>query len=266
MNKLKGAKYLTKLDVHWGYNNIWIRKGDGWKAAFKTNKGLFEPTVMFFGMCNSLATFQAMMDDIFIMMIDKQLIIVYMDNILIFAKTEEELRRITKQILKKLQEHNLFLKAKKCEFSKTRIEYLGIIIKQGRIAMDLVKLGGIRDWPTPATVKQVWSFLGFGNFYQKFISHYLDLAQPLNYLTKNNKKFEWTTDCQNMFDTMKKRFMEELVLLMPDQSKPFQIESYASKVATGAVLTQLDSNGNQHPIAFMSKTFSETGKKYEIYD
>jgi RNase H-like domain found in reverse transcriptase len=83
---------------------------------------------------------------------------------------------------------------------------------------------------------------------------------------KKDKKFEWTTECQEAFDTMKKRFMEEPVLLMPDQSKPFQIESDASKVATGAVLTQLDSNGDRHPVAFLSKTFSETKRKYEIYD
>jgi translation initiation factor IF-2 len=88
-----------------------------------------------------------------------------MDNILIFTKMKEELLRITKQVLEKLQEHNLFLKAKKCKFCKTKIEYLGMIIEQGKIAMDLVKLGGIRDWPTPTTVKQVRSFLGFKNFY-----------------------------------------------------------------------------------------------------
>jgi hypothetical protein len=221
---------------------------------------------MFFGMCNFLANFQAMMDDIFMMMIDQRLVIVYMDNILIFAKTKEALWRITKQVLEKLREHNFFLKAKKCEFCKTKIKYLSMIIEQGKIAMDLVKLGGIRDWPTPTTVKQVQSFLGFRNFYWKFISHYLDLAQPLNCLTKKDRKFEWTTDCQDAFDTMKKRFTEEPVLLMPDQSKPFQIRSDTSKVATRAVLIQLDSNGDQHPIAFMSKTFSETERKYKIYD
>jgi Reverse transcriptase (RNA-dependent DNA polymerase) len=95
------AKYFTKLDIRWGYNNIRIRKGDEWKAAFKTNKGLFKPTVMFFGMCNFLATFQAMMDNIFMMMIDQQLVIVYMDDILIFAEMKE-LQRITKQVLEKL--------------------------------------------------------------------------------------------------------------------------------------------------------------------
>jgi RNase H-like domain found in reverse transcriptase/Reverse transcriptase (RNA-dependent DNA polymerase)/Integrase zinc binding domain len=230
------------------------------------NKGLFKPTVMFFGMCNSPATFQAMMDDIFMTMIDNRLVIVYMDDILIFADTKEELERITKLVLEKLQERDLFLKAKKCEFYQTRIEYLGMIIEEEIISMDTVKLGGIRDWLVPTTLKQTWSFLGFGNFYQKFISHYSKLAQPLNDLTKKDKKFEWTTDCQKAFDTMKKWFMEEPVLLMPNQSKPFQIESDASKVATGAVLTQLNSNGDRHPVAFLSKTFSETERKYEIYD
>jgi translation initiation factor IF-2 len=136
--------------------------------------------VMFFGMCNSPATFQAMMDNISMTMIKKQLVIIYMDDILIFADMEEELKRITKQVLEKLQEHNLFLKAKKCKFCKTKIKYLGMIIKQGKITMDSLKLGGIRDWPTPTMVKQVQSFLGFGNFYRRFISHYSDFTQPLN--------------------------------------------------------------------------------------
>jgi RNase H-like domain found in reverse transcriptase/Reverse transcriptase (RNA-dependent DNA polymerase) len=192
--------------------------------------------------------------------------LIYMDDILIFANTKEELERITKLVLEKLREHDLFLKAKKCEFCQKKIKYLGMIIKEGKISMDAVKLGGIRDWPVPTTLKQTWSFLGFGNFYWKFISHYSKLAQPLHDLTKKDKKFEWTTNCQKAFDTMKKRSMEEPVLLMPNQSKPFQIESDASKVATGAVLTQLNSNGNWHPVAFLSKTFSETERKYKIYD
>jgi Reverse transcriptase (RNA-dependent DNA polymerase)/RNase H-like domain found in reverse transcriptase len=237
MDKLKGAKYFTKLDVQWGYNNVQIRKGDKWKAAFKMNKGLFEPTVMF-----SLATFQAMMDNIFMTMIDNQLVIVYIDNILIFADTKEELERIMKLVLEKLREHDLFLKAKKCKFCQTRIKYLGMIIEEEKIAMDSVKLGGIRDWPVFTTLKQTQSFLGFGSFYQKFISHYSELARPLNNLMKKDKKFKWSNNCQEAFNTMKKQFTEEPVLLMPNQSKPFQIKSDASKVATGAVLTQLDLN------------------------
>ena len=107
-------------------------------------------------------------------------------------------------------------------------------------------------------VKQVRSFLGFGNFYQKFISHYSDIAKPLNNLTKKDRKFEWTNKCQESFDTLKQCFTEEPILLMPNHSKLFQIESDTSKVATGAVLTQTDLNGDRHPIAFLSQTFMDT--------
>ena len=99
MDKIKGAKFFTKFDIRWGYNNVWIKKKDQWKANFKTNRGLFEPTVMFFGMCNLPATFQAIMDHIFIDMVEGNLVIIYMDNILIFTKTQEELRKITKMVL-----------------------------------------------------------------------------------------------------------------------------------------------------------------------
>ena len=199
---------------------------------------------MFFGMCNSPATFQAMMDDIFAGMIDGKLVIIYMDDILIFAETKEELERITKMVLAKLREHDLFLKAKKCEFSKRKIEYLGMVIEEGEISMDPIKLAGIRDWLISSTVKQVRLFLGFGNFYRKFISHYSDIARPLNDLTKKDKKFKGTEECQMSFDTLKRRFTEKPILLMPDHSKPFQIESDASKVAIGAVITQTDLNGD----------------------
>ena len=147
-----------------------------------------------------------------------------------------------------------------------KIEYLGMIIKERRISMDPVKLGGIRDWLTPTTVKQVRSFLGFGNFHRKFISHYSDFVWPLNDLTKKDKKFEWTTECQEAFHILKWRFTEEPELMMPNQSKLFQIKSDVSKVATGAVLTQLDLNGNWHPVAFMLKMFMDTERKYKIYN
>ena len=115
-------------------------------------------------MCNSPAMFQAMMDSIFADIIEGCIVIVYMDGILIFAKTQEELEQYTKMVLQRLQENNLYLKPKKCEFNKTTMD-LGLIIKEGQLSMDPVKLKGISDWPVPTTVKQVRAFLGFGNFY-----------------------------------------------------------------------------------------------------
>ena len=141
-----------------------------------------------------------------------------------------------------------------------------MIVKEGQISMDPVKLGGICDWPMPTTVKEVQYFLGFGNFYRCFIKEFLELAQPLNDLLKKDKKFEWTSSQQHAFETLKKRFTEELVLMMPDHSKPFQIEVDASKYATGAILTQMDLNGDRHPCAFISKSMSQTQQNYDTGD
>jgi hypothetical protein len=207
-----------------------------------------------------------MMDSIFEDLIDECVVIIYMDDIFIFAKDLKTLEENTKKVLKRLKDNDLYLKPKKCEFGKTRIEWLGMIIEQGKISMDLGKLKGIREWPVPTTVKQVRGFLGFGNFYRRFIKHFSEVARPLNELLKKDKKFDWTTECQTSFDELKRRFTEEPVLTMPDHTKPFQIECDASKYASGAVLTQLDSNGDRHPCAFISKMFSPTERNYEIYD
>ena len=112
-----------------------------------------------------------------------------------------------------------------------------MVIEEGQITMDLGKLKGIQDWPTPNSVKQVRSFLGFGNFYRRFIRNFSELAKPLNDLTKKDKEFTWTIECQNAFDHLKKKFTEEPVLKLPDQLKPFEIECDASKYTSGAILT-----------------------------
>ena len=118
------------------------------------NRGLFEPTGMFFGMCNSPAIFQAMMDDIFGDMINDCIVIIYMDDIFLFAPDKKTLTENTKKVLTCLQDNDLFLKPTKCKFNQTKVEYLGLVIEEGRISMDPGKLKGIRDWPTPTTVKQ----------------------------------------------------------------------------------------------------------------
>jgi Reverse transcriptase (RNA-dependent DNA polymerase)/RNase H-like domain found in reverse transcriptase len=206
------------------------------------NRGLYEPTVMFFGMCNSPATFQAMMDEIFKKEIEENLIIVYMDDILAFSKTIDGLKKIEQIILEKAREYDLYFKAKKCEFGKPKIEYLGLVVKEEKLAMDPSKLKGILDWPAAKTVKEVRSFLGFGNFYCRFVKGFSHLAHPLNDLLKKDKKFVWSEECQESFDQLKKRFTEEPVLMMPDHSKPFQIQVDSSLFATGGILTQMDTN------------------------
>jgi len=157
--KLRGAKYFTKLDVWWGFNNVWIKEGDEWKATFRTNCGLYEPLVMFFGLTNSPATFQTMMDNISEDLISEGVVVVYLDDILIFTETLEEHRKVTRRILELLEKHKLYLRSDKCEFEKTTIEYLGVIISHNSVAMDPVKIAGVTEWPTPTNKKEVQSFL-----------------------------------------------------------------------------------------------------------
>ena len=157
------------MDIRWGCNNIQIKEGDEWKAAFKTNRGLFEPTIMFFGLCNSPATFQNMMNDIFREEITKGEMEIYMDDILVFTETMEAHIAKNKQILNKLKLHGLSLKLEKCYFDQTTIGFLGLVIEPGVVKMEEEKVKAINNWPTPKNKKNVQQFLGFLNFYQQFI-------------------------------------------------------------------------------------------------
>ena len=213
ITKLRKAKYFTKLDVRWGFNNVRIKEGDEWKAAFRTNRGLFEPLVMFFGLTNSPATFQTMMNEIFIELIDGNVVIVYMDDILIFTETLEQHREIVKKVLEILQANKLYLKAEKCEFEKERIEYLGLIISQGKIEMDPVKVEGVSKWPEPENVKDVQSFLGFVNFYRRFIQDFADIAKPLHELTKKGTVRRWAQRHKDAFNQLKERVTSSPILI-----------------------------------------------------
>jgi len=266
MDHLRGKKYFTKMDIRWGYNNVRIKEGDEWKAAFKTKFGLFEPTVMFFGLTNSPATFQRLMDSIFAEEIAEGWLTVYMDDILIASESREDLAEKTRLVLQKLQNNDLYLKPEKCEFNVTRTDYLGFVIEQGQISMDPVKVKGIADWPAPRTLKQLRSFIGFCNFYHKFICRFSDKCKPLNELLKKNTSWDWTPERHSAFEDLKLEFQKEPVLRIPDQNKPFRIEADASKWASGAVLSQADSNGDWHPVAYLSKTFNQAERNYQVYD
>jgi hypothetical protein len=217
-------------------------------------------------MCNFPATFQAMMDKIFKKEIEGDLIIVYMDGILAFSKTINGLKKIEQIILEKAWEYDLYFKAKKCEFRKLKIEYLGLIVEEGKLAMDPTKLKGVLDWPAPKTVKEVWSFIGFGNSYCCFVKGFSHLAHFLYDLLKKDKKFVWSEECQEYFDQLKKWFTEEPVLMMPDHLKPFQIQVDSSLFATGGILTQMDTNGDRHPCAYLSKSLTKEQRNYDTGD
>src|SRR6266567_859505 len=252
--KLRRAKYFTKLDVRWGFNNVRIKEGDEWKAAFQMNRGLFKPLVMFFSLTNSPATFQTMMNDIFEDLISEGVVVVYLDDILIFTETIDEHWKVTRRVLELLEKHKLYLQPDKCKFERTTVEYLGVIISHNSVAMDPVKVAGIAEWPALTNKKEVQSFLGFTNFYRRFIKDFSEHARPLFDLTRNDCKWSWGADEQSAFDKLKRNVTTAPVLISPDSTKPFRIKADSSDFATGTVLSQVSlADEKWHPVAFFSK-------------
>ena len=238
IHRLKGAKYFSKFDVRWGYNNVRIRKGDEWKAAFRTNRGLFEPLVMYFGLTNSPATFQTMMNEIFDDLITLGVVSIYLDDILVFTESLVEHRRVSRLVLERLRKHKLYLRAEKCEFEKERIEYLGVIISLDRVEMDPVKIAGVADWSSPTNKKEVQSFVGFINFYRRFIPEFSHHARALFDLTMKDVRFNWGPPQEDAFAKLKGLVTAAPVLALPDSDSPFRLEADSSGFATGAVLSQ----------------------------
>lgn len=266
INQLRHAKYFTKFDVRWGYNNVRIKGGHEWKAAFATNRGLFEPLVMFFGLTNSPATFQALMNSIFSDLIAAGKVAVYLDDILIFTKTLEEHREIVHEVLKRLEQHDLYLRPEKCEFEQESIEYLGLIISEGQVRMDPVKVAAVKEWPIPTCLREVRGFLGFANFYRRFIHNFAHMARPLNDLTKKEVEWTWEDEQQKAFDSLREAFITAPILALWDPARPTRVEVDASGFATGGALMQQGEDGLWHPIAFRSASMDPAERNYEIYD
>lgn len=264
MDKLKLSKFFTNLDVRWGYSDIRIKEGDEWKAAFRTNRGPVEPTVMFFGLTNSPATFQGFMNEIFKELIILGHIVVYMDDILIFTDNIEEHREIVREVLKILRKHKLYLKPEKCFFEQSTVEYLGLIIGNGLVHLDPRKVEAVKNWPAPKSKKEVQSFLGFCNFYRQFIKDFSAIAKPLTSLT-GNTDWKWGTDQDNATTGLKEALCSQPVLAIPVDDTPYRLEVNSSDFAQGGVLSQFI-NGKWHPVAYRSKSLSETERNYEIYD
>ena len=221
---------------------------------------------MFFGLTNSPATFQRFMNDSFRDMISEGWLIIYMDNLLIYSPDIALHEERTKCVLQCMTELDLHLKLEKCKFATDEVEYLGMIVKPGQLAMDPVKLDSIASWPTPTKVKDVRSFLSFANFYRCFITDYSNVARPLINLTKKNLTWNWSPSCQSAFEALKRLFLSKPVLHLPNLSAPFAIATDASKYASDAILLQTDFNGDWHPCSYLSQSFSPAECNYDIYD
>lgn len=185
--RLSKAKFYTKLDVIGAFNRIRMAEGDEWLTAFNTRYGLFESLVMPFGLCNAPATFQARINEILHEYLDV-FCTAYIDDVLIFSDNKKEHREHVLKVLDKLQEAGLQLDIKKCAFEVTEVTYLGMIISTEGVRMDPKKVECIINWLSPTNVKDVQGFLGFANFYRRFIKNFSNIVKPLNALTKKDTK------------------------------------------------------------------------------
>lgn len=233
---LHGATVFSKLDRRNAYHLVRIREGDEWKTAFNTPLGHFEYLVMPFGLTNAPAVFQALINDVLRDFLNR-FMFVYLDDILIFSHSIEEHIQHVRLVLQRLLENRLYIKAEKCEFHTSSISFLGHIIKSGQVAADPQKIKAVVDWPIPTSVKQLQRFLGFANFYRKFIKNYSSLAAPLTRLTSSLVPFLWSSEADAAFTLLKERFTSAPILTQPDPSQQFILEVDASDVGVGAVLS-----------------------------
>ncbi|KAJ1132224.1 hypothetical protein NDU88_010551 [Pleurodeles waltl] len=264
LDQLRHSTVYTKLDLRGAYHLVRVKEGDEWKTAFKTKFGLFEYTVMPFGLCNAPAAFQFFINEVLHEFLDV-CVIVYIDDILIYSKNSEEHTQHVCAVLSKLKENHLFAKLEKCTFNVNKVDFLGYCLSPQGITMDVKKISAIADWPEPSSVKDIQKFLGFANFYRRFIAHFADIAAPITTLLRKGQRFLWTDEAAHAFQLLKQKFTSAPILKHPDPDLPFFVEADASQVALGGVLSQRDAvDGQLHPIAFYSKKLLPAEQNYTV--
>lgn len=268
IDRLRFAKVFTKVDLRGAYNLVRIKPGDEWKTAFRCVFGHFEYTVMPFGLANAPAIFQSMMNQIFHDILDV-FVIIYIDDLLIFSGTESEHVAHVSEVLRRLREHSLYAKLSKCSFHVDSVEFLGFIISGDGISMAEDKVTAIKNWPIPKCVKDIQSFLGFVNFYRKFIRAFASVSVPLVELTKKNVEWVWSVSCLEAFLRLKMAVVSAPSLHHPQFDLPFVLETDASDYAVGAVLSQPVSMSDLtvlNPVGFYSKKLTPPERNYDVHD
>ena len=267
LDRVQGCTHFTVIDLKNAFNLVRVRTSDEWKTVFRTNLGLFEYLVMPFGLTNAPATFQAFIQDTLRDLLDV-VCVAYMDDILIFSKGQEQHDHDVSAVLERLRAARLYANAKKCEFDKPCVDYLGFAIGSDGVRMNPKKLDTILSWPAPRSVKDVQSFLGFCNFYRCFISHYSQIALPLVALTQKStlQPFALNPDALGAFEQLHASFLSAPVLRHFDPNLPITLVTDTSDFALSGILHQPDDSALLHPVAFHSRKFTPAEINYEIHD
>jgi hypothetical protein len=259
-DQLQGACVFSKIDLRSGYHQLKIHPKDIPKTAFTCKYGLYEYTVMSFGLTNAPAFFMHLMNKVFMDYLDT-FVVIFIDDILVYSKSKTQHEKHLRLVLQRLREHKLYAKLSKCEFWIDEVPFLGHVISKGGIAVDPGKVKDVLDWVLPQIVKEVRSFLGLAGYYRRFIENFSKIAKPLTSLLEKGVDFSWTDERQKAFEELKKRLITVSVLTLPDQSKRFRVYCDASRDGLGCVLMQ-----EGRVIAYASRQLRRHELNYPTHD
>ncbi|KAL0559001.1 hypothetical protein IC582_003590 [Cucumis melo] len=259
-DQLQGATVFSKIDLRSGYHQLRIKDEDVPKTAFRSRYGHYEFIVMSFGLTNAPAVFMDLMNRVFREFLDT-FVIVFIDDILIYSKTEAEHKEHLRMVLQTLRDNKLYSKFSKCEFWLKQVSFLGHVVSKAGVSVDPAKIEAVTGWTRPSTVSEVRSFLGLAGYYRRFVENFSRIATPLTQLTRKGAPFVWSKACEDSFQTLKQKLVIAPVLTVPDGSGNFVIYSDASKKGLGCVLMQ-----QGKVVAYASRQLKSHEQNYPTHD
>ncbi|KAL0539815.1 hypothetical protein IC582_024036 [Cucumis melo] len=259
-DQLQGATVFSKIDLRSGYHQLRIKDEDVPKTAFRSRYGHYEFIVMSFGLTNAPAVFMDLMNRVFREFLDT-FVIVFIDDILIYSKTEAEHEEHLRMVLQTLRDNKLYAKFSKCEFWLKQVSFLGHVVSKAGVSVDPAKIEAVTGWTRPSTVSEVRSFLGLAGYYRRFVENFSRIATPLTQLTRKGAPFVWSKACEDSFQTLKQKLVTAPVLKVPDGSGSFVIYSDASKKGLGCVLMQ-----QGKVVAYASRQLKSHEQNYPTHD
>ena len=259
-DQLQGAKVFSKIDLKSGYHQLRIRESDIPKTAFGTRYGHYEFLVMSFGLTNAPAAFMDLMNRVFRPYLDR-FFIVFIDDILVYSRSELEHERHLGLVLQTLSQYQLYAKLDQCEFLLSRVGLLGHVVSADGIYVDSQKVEAVANWEQPTTVTEVRSFLGLEGYYRRFIKGFSNIAGQLHCLTRKGVKFEWTDRCEESFQTLKEKLTSAPVLTLPEGNERFEVYSDASHQGLGCVLMQ-----HKRVVVYASRQLKKHELNYPTHD
>ena len=262
--RLRGAKYFTRLDMRDGYHHLRIKEGHEHLTAFLTEYGLYEWTVMCFGLRNAPAEFARYMSDSLREFLN-EIVTVYFDDIIVFAEDLKTHWENVRKILTRIREKGINLKLKKCEFAVKETQFLGQIVDGETTRMQYEKLKAILEWPTPKSCKEIEAFRGLAGYYRQYIKRFSDQMKDLNERLRLNE-FQWTDKEEKAFQKIKESYRKEPILILHDPEKQTWLHADTSDYAMGAEISQLDENGKRRPVLFYSRKLLPAEMNYTTHD